>query len=76
MDSSTNLEIRDSLLAVLSRLAYPFREVLILRYIEDLTISEIAALLDVGTSAAKMRLLRAREQFSAAYCELTERSDG
>ena len=40
----------------------PDREVLVMRYLEDLTFPEIAAILEVGESAAKMRHLRAIER--------------
>ena len=60
------MEARDALLKVLDRLPYPDREVLILRHLEELSVEEIAAMLDIGRSAAKMRLKRARERFMAA----------
>lgn len=48
---------------VLAALPHPYREVLVLRYIEELEIREIASLLELGESAAKMRLARARDRF-------------
>jgi RNA polymerase sigma-70 factor (ECF subfamily) len=45
--------------AALSRLAPADREVLVMRYLEDLTFPEIAAILEIGESAVKMRHLRA-----------------
>ncbi len=51
----------------LEQLPYPYREILILRFVEGLSIEEIATTLDVGLSAAKMRLVRARERFSEVY---------
>lgn len=51
----------------LEQLPYPYREVLILRFVEGLSIEEIANTLDIGLSAAKMRLTRAREKFSDVY---------
>lgn len=51
----------------LAQLAYPYREVLILRFVEELSLEEIADTLDIGLSAAKMRLARARQSFSEVY---------
>jgi RNA polymerase sigma-70 factor, ECF subfamily len=51
----------------LNQLSYPYREVLILRFVEGMSVEEIAETLDVGLSAAKMRLARARDKFSAIY---------
>jgi RNA polymerase sigma-70 factor, ECF subfamily len=58
-------ETRDLLDRVLTRLSYPHREILVLRYVEELSLIEIGDLLNLGESAAKMRLLRAREEFWA-----------
>lgn len=51
----------------LAQLPYPYREVLILRFVEELSLDEIARTLDIGLSAAKMRLARARQGFSDIY---------
>ena len=56
-------EARDTLVKVLHALPYPYREILILRHVEALSVAEIAAVLDIGLSAAKMRLSRARDAF-------------
>lgn len=53
--------------SMLGRIAYPYREILVLRYMEEMSIEEIAQALDIGQSAAKMRLKRAREQLKAVY---------
>lgn len=58
-------EARDLLLSVLRRLPYVFREVLVLRYVKELSIAEIALQLNLGESATKMRLTRARDEFNA-----------
>ena len=60
-------EKREAIEATLKKLPYPYREILVLRYVEELSIARIAALLDLGQSAAKMRLSRAREQFQAEF---------
>ena len=51
----------------LAQLPYPYREVLILRFVEELSLDEIAQTLDIGLSAAKMRLARARQSFFEVY---------
>lgn len=51
----------------LAQLAYPYREILILRFVEEMSLDEIAATLDIGLSAAKMRIARARSQFHEIY---------
>ncbi len=51
----------------LAQLPYPYREVLILRFVEELSLEEIAETLDIGLSAAKMRLTRARQTFFDVY---------
>jgi len=60
---------RDAITHALAQLPYPAREILILRYVEELSIAEIAHLLELGTSATKMRLSRARDQLSEVYGE-------
>jgi len=58
-------EVRDLLTNVLARLSYAYREILVLRYVEELSVAEIGEILELGESATKMRLLRAREEFWA-----------
>ena len=48
-------ERRQRVHAALAQLSPPDREVLVMRYLEDLAFAEIAAILDIGESAAKMR---------------------
>jgi RNA polymerase sigma-70 factor (ECF subfamily) len=50
--------VRDAL----ERLAPPDREILVMRYLEEVTFPDIAAILEIGESAAKMRHLRAIEK--------------
>lgn len=63
------VETEELLLVVLDQLPYPYREVLVLRYLEEQPLAEIQAHLDIGSSALKMRLKRARD----AFLELWER---
>jgi RNA polymerase sigma-70 factor (ECF subfamily) len=55
-------ERRERLYQVLARLASADREVLVLRFLEDLSTRELAAVLDVSESAVKMRQLRALQR--------------
>ncbi|MCA9659645.1 MAG: RNA polymerase sigma factor [Myxococcales bacterium] len=64
---SGQVEGRDLLKQVLGELAYPYREIMVLRFVEELPIKEIARVLEIGESAAKMRLSRARAEFQRTY---------
>ena len=55
-------ERRQRVRDALERLAPADRDILVMRYLEDLTFPEIAAILEIGESAAKMRHLRAIER--------------
>jgi RNA polymerase sigma-70 factor (ECF subfamily) len=57
--------------AALAELPPRDREILVMRHLEDLTVVEIAAILDISESAAKMRHLRAIERIR----EILERDD-
>lgn len=61
------VEGRDLLVQVLGELSYPYREIMVLRFVEEMPLKEIAELLEIGESAAKMRLQRARGEFQRAY---------
>lgn len=64
---SGRVEGRDLLKQVLGELSYPYREIMVLRFVEELPLKEIAAVLEVGESAAKMRLSRARAEFQRIF---------
>jgi RNA polymerase sigma-70 factor, ECF subfamily len=55
-------ERQEQVHAALARLAPSDRDVLVMRYLEDLSFPEIAAILDIGEGAAKMRHLRALQR--------------
>ncbi len=61
---------KDALMGILERLPYPAREVLVLRFVEDLSTDQIAEALGIGHSAAKMRLKRGRDAFVALHKQL------
>lgn len=58
---------REALERALMRVPYPYREILVLRYVEQLSLAEIGETLELGKSATKMRLKRARDYFKEAY---------
>ena len=51
--------------SALQELAPMDQEILMMRYLEELTFPEIAAILDIGEGAAKMRHLRALQRIRA-----------
>lgn len=52
---------------ILEQLPHIYREALVLRHVECLSVQEIAELLQLGESAVKMRLARGREQFEQLH---------
>lgn len=52
----------EELLAAIGRLREPWREVLLMRYVEGIALTEIAALLGLGERAVEGRLRRARKE--------------
>ena len=65
------LEQADLLEKTLARLKPEDREVLVARFVSGLRIEEVADVLDLSLSAAKMRLYRAMERFRAAAEDVT-----
>jgi RNA polymerase sigma-70 factor (ECF subfamily) len=61
-DESAQSEARALLMAALSGLPQPKREVFVLYELEDMTMAEVAAALDVAENTALSRLYAAREQ--------------
>lgn len=59
-------EDRDRLADALLGLKPRLREALVLRFVSDLSVEEVAEALGIGTSAAKMRLKRGLDQLRAA----------
>jgi RNA polymerase sigma-70 factor, ECF subfamily len=67
-------ELRHIIEEGLSELPYIYREAFILRFIEDLSVKEVAALIGETEAAAKSRILRARlalREFLAAKFEVS-----
>ncbi|MGH9555656.1 MAG: sigma-70 family RNA polymerase sigma factor [Terriglobales bacterium] len=65
-ESLERKEVRDALAQALASLKPIYREVFVLRDVQDLSIAETAALLGIEASSVKTRLLRARLQMRDA----------
>lgn len=63
-------ETRERLRAALDELEPTQREVLLLKYVEDMTLAEAAAVLDITVDAAKMRHLRAVQRLRTLLADL------
>ncbi|MDH3527067.1 MAG: RNA polymerase sigma factor [Gammaproteobacteria bacterium] len=61
------LMVQDAVAIALAQVSPLARQVLRLRFFEDRTLEEIAAVLAISLSAAKMRLYRALDQFNLSY---------
>lgn len=60
----------DAVQRVLMEVPVQYRDVLVLRYFQELSLEEIAEVLDCSVSAAKVRLHRARRHFKEKYVEI------
>jgi RNA polymerase sigma-70 factor, ECF subfamily len=60
---------QDTVRRTMAKLAEPFRVCLLLSIVADLSISEIAKLLDTKEAAVRQRLARARKQFQQVYAQ-------
>jgi RNA polymerase sigma-70 factor (ECF subfamily) len=65
-------EARERVQAALARLAPPDREVLVLRHLEQLSTTEIAAILGISEGAVKMRQVRALTRLQALLGDFDE----
>ncbi len=66
-DSARDIVQKVAVSAALGRIRPESRLALVLYYWEDLTCEEVATILGISLSAAKMRLKRAREEFQRRY---------
>jgi RNA polymerase sigma-70 factor (ECF subfamily) len=48
------------------------QQIIVLRFISDLSLDQMSEVLDIGLSATKMRLYRAMESFRSVYSEIAE----
>ena len=62
-------EQRDRVKAALDAIPEPDREVIVLRYLEDLSTADTAAVMGLGEGAVKMRLLRALQRLRLLLVE-------
>jgi len=60
-------ELSDSVKEAINKLKDVEKEVLVMKFMSGLTIQEMADVLEIGLSAAKMRLYRAMESFKEVY---------
>ena len=60
------VELADTLRAAIDQLPDTLRTALVLRDVEELPMNDVARVLDIGESAAKMRVARAREMMRVA----------
>jgi RNA polymerase sigma-70 factor (ECF subfamily) len=67
---------KDAVQAVLMQLAVQHRDILVLRYYQDLSIEEISEVLGCSVPAAKVRLHRARQHFKERYIATYGRENG
>lgn len=51
----------------IANLDYKYQSVIVLHYFEDLSVEEVADILEISVSATKMRLKRAREKLKKIY---------
>lgn len=58
-----NIELKEDINNVLFQLNHKEKEILVLKYFADLTLKQIAELLGINPSNAKVRLHRAKEEF-------------
>lgn len=65
--SGAAMETRGAVLAVLSQLPHDQRLALVYRYVDQLTVAEVAQVFGRSESAAESLLSRAREAFRVAY---------
>ena len=57
----------------LSNLNYKYKSVIMLYYMEEYSIEEVAKILGISTSSVKMRLKRGREKMKVAYEKLQKK---
>ena len=74
-DEQLTLENAELVHFGLGRLGLPEREVLTLYFLDDLTISEIAALLEIPAGTVKSRLFKARRDLRRVLEEEAHRHD-
>jgi RNA polymerase sigma-70 factor (sigma-E family) len=75
-DESTSVTDRDALLHALSKLGRSQRTIVVLRYWEDLSVAEVADLLDLSAGAVKSQAARGLAHLRAALPAPTAATEG
>lgn len=75
-DHAQKQATRDMAQQAMMMVAPQHRDVLALRYFQDMSIEEISEVLNCSVAAAKVRLHRARNHFKTKYVELIGEDDG
>jgi RNA polymerase sigma-70 factor (ECF subfamily) len=71
IDDATLFELKsDKLAKALEMITASEKMILLMKYQDDMSIKDISESLDIGDSAVKMRLKRAKEKVIKAYNEL------
>jgi RNA polymerase sigma-70 factor (ECF subfamily) len=70
LQHSDDFLLRDALRESISKLSEEFREVLALRYFDELSYDQIATILGIGESLAKIRVFRAKKQLQTMLSPL------
>ncbi len=70
-----NNEMRQALMKALNSLPETYKEILILRYFEDFSYSEISKILGCPLGTVMSRLNRAREKLKEIFVKIYEKSD-
>ncbi len=68
--------LRETVLEALADLPPEYREVVVLKYLNDLSYEEVARALDLTVGAARMRALRARDLLARRLATLIESGEG
>jgi RNA polymerase sigma-70 factor (ECF subfamily) len=66
--------LREEVTRALSELPEEYREVIVLKYVSDLSFEEVARILGLSLSAAKMRALRGRDMLARRLAKLVSGS--
>ncbi len=70
----TETELGDRVNAAMAKMKEKERELLVMKFVSGLTIQEMAEVLGIGLSAAKMRLYRALDTFKEIYQKIDSNS--
>ncbi|MDA7643850.1 RNA polymerase sigma factor [Verrucomicrobiales bacterium] len=73
-ETDSKIQLSQTIEEAMDRLDEDQREIIFLKYISGLTLQEIADVLKVSLSAAKMRLYRSLDRFKESYVKLDHQS--